>query len=235
MKASWVQCVALVTVCAGSYLGAGEPNVLTPEERAAGWTLLFDGGSTRGWRSFKKKDFPAQGWVVDAGCLKHTAKGGGGDIITEAQFDQFDLRWEWKIAPKSNSGLKYFVTENRSSALGHEYQMIDDGPGGPKAGLGTTASFYAVVPAPATKKLNSPGEWNESRILVRGNHVEHWLNGEKVLDYELGSDAVKEAVARSKFRSTPGFGTRIKGHLLLQDHGGEACFRNIKILDLSGK
>ena len=235
MNPSLIPCVALLSVWVGSQADAGEANVLAADEQAAGWKLLFDGRSTSGWRSFKKKDFPAKGWVVEAGCLKHTAKGGGGDIVSDAEYDQFDLRWEWKIAPKANSGLKYFVTENRSSALGHEYQMIDDGRGGAAAGLQTTASFYAVVPAPATKKLNPPGEWNESRVLVRSNHVEHWLNGDKVLEYELGSDAVKEAVARSKFKDTPGFGTRIKGHILLQDHGGEACFRNLKILDLSGK
>lgn len=233
MKPCFCVCVVLLTAGPGTLLRAGDSNDLTPGERAAGWQMLFDGHSTAGWRGFKTKAFPARGWVVDAGCLMHTARGGGGDIITDAAFEQFDLRWEWKLAPRANSGLKYFVTENRPSALGHEYQLIDDGPRGAAAGLYSTASFYAVVPAPATKKLNPPGEWNASRVLVRGNHVEHWLNGEKVLEYELGSDSVRAAVDRSKFRDTPGFGTRVRGHILLQDHGGEARFRNLKILDLS--
>lgn len=219
----------LTTALAG---GGAEPNLLTPEEQAAGWKLLFDGKTTQGWRSFKKREFPAKGWVVTEGCLKHETRAGGGDIISEGEFDQFDLQWEWKIAPRANSGLKYFVTERRSSALGHEYQIIDEGPA-PKSDYGSTASFYVVVPPAKDKQLNPPGQWNHSRVLVKGNHVEHWLNGAKVLQYELGSPELLAAVAKSKFKGTPGFGTRLKGHILLQDHGGEVLFRNLKIRDLN--
>lgn len=209
-------------------------NELTPEEKAAGWELLFDGKSLNGWRSFKKETPPKQGWVVEDGILKKVDKVTPGDIITVKQFEQFDLQWEWRIQPKGNNGLKYFITETRGGAVGHEYQMIDDAvvKNHPK---GQTASFYEVLPPKADKPLKKPGEWNHSRIIVQGNQVEHWLNGAKVLEYELGSEEVKAGVAKSKFKNVPGFGTRLKGHILLTDHRDEACFRNIKIRELPPK
>ena len=206
---------------------AGEPNVLTPEEKAQGWKLLFDGKTTAGWRSFKKQTFPEQGWIIEDGCLKKVANVRGGDIITTNTFEQFDLRWEWRIPAKANNGIKYFITEERSGAIGHEYQMIDDST--VKPGHQSTASFYDVLPPTKFGMAKPPGEWNQSRVLVQGNHVEHWLNGAKVLEYELGSEQVKTAVAASKFRDVKGFGERLKGHILLTDHRDEACFRNIKI------
>jgi len=202
-------------------------NELTPAETAAGWRLLFDGKTTAGWRNFKKPTFPAKGWVVEDGWLKHVARAGGGDIITIDQFSEFELTWEWRIPARANSGLKYFILEERGTAIGHEYQIIDDSVF--KAPKGQTASFYDVLPPRPHAPLKLAPESNQSRILVQGNHVEHWLNGEKVLEYELGSDAVKAAVAKSKFRSVTGFGERTKGHILLTDHGDEASFRNLKI------
>jgi hypothetical protein len=233
MKRIAVILLAFLLAMGATTLRAAQPNTLTADEQKDGWTLLFDGQTTKGWHSFKKTAFPATGWVVEDGCLKHLDKGGGGDVVSDGEFEEFDLTWEWKIARGANGGLKYFVTNKRSSPLGHEYQMIDDGAGAAKGGLHATASFYEVVPVPADTKVNPPGQWNSSRVLVRGQHVEHWLNGAKVLEYELGSDAIKAAVARSKFKDVAGFGTRVKGHLLLQDHGGEVCFRNIKLRDLA--
>jgi hypothetical protein len=163
--------------------------------------------------------------------LKHVAKGGGGDIISDAEFEDFELTWEWMVADGANSGLKYFITEERSQAIGHEYQLIDDArhPDAKlAAGKRVTAAFYDVL-APRDRKTKEAGEWNSSRVLVKGNHVEHWLNGGKVLEYELGSPEMQAAVARSKFKSVEGFGTKIKGHILLQDHGDEITFRNMKI------
>lgn len=209
-----------------------EPNQLTPEERAAGWKLLFDGKSLNGWRGFKKQEPPKQGWVVEDGCLKKVAGVQGGDIITTEQFADFELSWEWRMPPRANNGIKYFITEERSSPIGHEYQMIDDSI--VKNPLQRTASFYDVLPPKETAPLKPPGEWNSSRVIARGNHVEHWLNGSKVLEYELGSESVLAAVAKSKFKTVPGFGTRIKGHILLTDHKDEASFRNIKIRALTG-
>lgn len=211
------------------------PNTLSDSETQSGWKLLFDGKSTQGWRSFKKQTFPSQGWDVESGWLHCTGKGGG-DIISEGEFEQFDFEWDWKLEPGGNSGVKYFVVETRTAALGHEYQLLDDDKH-PDARLGdgkrVTASFYDVL-KPEVKPPSKPlGEVNHSRILVRGNHVEHWLNGVKVLEYECGSQATKKAVSKSKFKDTPDFGTRLKGHILLQNHGANVWFQNIKIRDLT--
>jgi hypothetical protein len=205
-------------------------NQLTAEEQAGGWKLLFDGKTLNGWRAFKKNEPPKQGWVVEDGCLKKLARVRGGDIVTEEQFTDFELSWEWRIPPRANNGIKYFITEERSSAIGHEYQMIDDST--VKNPLQRTASFYDVLPPKEGAPLKRPGEWNHSRVTVRGQHVEHWLNGDKVLDYELGSERVMSAVAKSKFKDVPKFGTKIEGHILLTDHQDEASFRDVKIRPL---
>jgi hypothetical protein len=212
------------------------PNQLTAEDKAGGWKFLFDGKTTHGWRSFKKTSFPSQGWEVEQGWL-HCLGKNGGDIVTEGEFDNFELQWEWKQAPGGNSGLKYFVTENRATAIGHEYQMIDD-ESEPDAKLAdgkrVTAAFYDVL-KPEHTNVKPAGETNLSRIVVRGNVVEHWLNGTKVLDYSCGSQALKDAVTQSKFKKVESFGDKIKGHILLQDHHSEVWFRNLKIRELTDK
>jgi hypothetical protein len=228
---------AALLACSASSLFAAPPNELTDAEKAEGWKLLFDGTTTKGWHTFHQETFPAKGWVAEDGWL-HCQADKGGDIVSADLFDQFELQWEWKLVPGGNSGLKYFVLDNRPSALGHEYQMLDDelNPDG-KVGSGkhVTASFYDVLP-PTVKPPSKPmGEINQSRILVRGNHVEHWLNGVKVVEYECGSEAVKAAVSASKFKTTPGFGMRAPGHILLQDHQSKVWFRNLKIRVLSQK
>jgi hypothetical protein len=208
-------------------------NTLTAPEKSAGWQLLFDGQTTAGWRSFKKTAFPSKGWAVEDGWL-HCLGKDGGDILTGAQFTDFEVQWEWKIAANANSGLKYFVTETRNAAIGHEYQLIDDDLNSDAklaSGKHLTAGVYDVL-APTGAKPNPPGQVNRSRLVVQGNHVEHWLNEAKVLAYECGSDAMKKAVANSKFKTTAGFGDKVKGHLLLQDHHSEVWFRNVKIREL---
>ena len=221
-----------------SFIAAAETaNRLTADEQQAGWRLLFDGQSLQGWRLYNKKTAPEAGWKVEDGLLRKLPKQRGGDIISEDSFDDFELTWDWRITAAGNNGVKYLVTELRPSAPGHEYQMIDD-TGHPDGKLGAkrqTAAFYDVLPADTSKALKPVGEWNNSRILVRGSHVEHWLNGTKVLEYELGSDAVKAALAASKFKNAPGFGTKIKGHIMLTDHQDECWFRNIKIRALPAK
>lgn len=220
---------ASLVVCCACALNAA-PNELTSQEKADGWKLLFDGKTTAGWRSFKKETFPDKGWVVENGSLKKIAGVQGGDIMTTNTFEQFDLRWEWKIPAKANNGIKYFITEERGGPIGHEYQMIDDAiVKNPKQ---RTASFYDILPPNEQSALKPPGEWNQSRVLVQGDRVEHWLNGVKVLHYELGSEKVKTAVAASKFKDVKGFGERLKGHILLTDHKDEAVFRNLKIREL---
>jgi hypothetical protein len=202
-----------------------------PGKAEAGWVALFDGKTSQGWRNFKKPGFPGRGWQIEEGWL-HCLGKDGGDLITEQQFENFELEWEWKQGPAGNSGLKYFITEKRTSAIGHEYQMIDEA-GEPDARKGdgkrVTASFYDVLKPAVAPPTKPPGEINRSKIVVRGNHVEHWLNGVRVLEYECGSEAVKAAVAESKFKTVPGFGEKIKGHILLQDHHTESWFRNIRI------
>jgi len=216
--------------------------ILVPNfaEAASGfgeWKALLNG--TNGWHSFKKTTFPDKGWAIDPdGSLHHLAKGGGGDLVSDGKYDDFELRWEWKVAPGGNSGVKYLVSEDRSQALGHEYQLVDDAshPDALRGPKWQTASFYDVLPA-QEKKLNPVGEWNKSRIVVRGSQVQHWLNGVKVLQYELGSPELLAAVAQSKFKEVmnPAFGTKFKGHVLLQDHGDEIWFREIRIRELLAK
>ncbi len=237
MKRITALLVSAAVLLPGSLLAADNSNQLTAAEKAAGWKLMFDGKTTEGWHSYKKQTFPSKGWEVADGWL-HCLGQKGGDILSDATYDQFDLQWDWKLAPRGNSGVKYFVLETRPSAIGHEYQLLDDDRH-PDAKLGNgkrvTASFYDVL-KPTVKPPTKPmGEINHSRILVKGNHVEHWLNGVKVLEYEAGSDAIKAAVAESKFKNTPGFGERVKGHILLQDHESQVWFSNVKIRDLSGQ
>jgi hypothetical protein len=223
--------VLVVWLAGLAAVAAPAPNQLTDQEKAAGWKLLFNGKTTEGWRSFKKQSFPAKGWGVEDGWLRCSGKGGG-DLISDAEFGDFELQWEWKLAPAGNSGVKYFVTETRSAALGHEYQMIDDEreqDANAAGGKRVTAAFYDVLKPTVHPPTRKPGEINQSRILVKGNHVEHWLNGAKVLEYECGSEEVKAAVAASKFKTTSGFGDKTKGHILLQDHQSEVWFRDVKI------
>jgi len=212
--------------------GDPPPNQITPEESKAGWKLLFDGHSLKGWRSYGKPSGPDHGWVVEDGSLNCVAHAKGGDIVSVDQFTDFDLQWDWRIPAGANNGLKYMVTEKRPSAPGQEYQMIDDSIAAAKPEKWSTASFYDVLAPDPKKILHPPGEWNHSRILVKGSHVEHWLNGQKVLAYELGSPEIKAAVASSKFKNSPGFGDKITGPILLTEHEDAASFRAIKILEL---
>jgi len=207
-------------------------NELSPQEQKDGWKLLFDGKTTQGWRSFKKTTFPEKGWTVREGVLELEARSKAGDIITDQTFWDFDLTWDWKIPPHGNNGLKYMITEERNQAVGIEYQMIDDAEGDDPGAKHSTASFYDVLPPDPKKPLNPPGQWNHSRVLVKGNHVEHWLNGKKVIEFELGSPEVLGAVQHSKFKSVPGFGTHIRGHILLTYHNDAVSYKNIKIREL---
>ncbi len=232
--------LTLATVGALAVLGsaaiAEAPNTLTAAERASGWRLLFDGTTLHGWRGYKKPDAAGTRWTVRDGalCIPHADGSdtlGQRDIVSSDEFDTFDLNFEWKVGPGSNSGLKYFVTETRDAAIGHEYQIIDDErheDAKVAGGERQTASFYDVKAA-SSHPTRPIGEWNQSRVVVIGNHVEHWLNGVKVLEYELGSATLAAAVEDSKFKGMAGFGTRLKGHILLQDHGDAVCFRSLKI------
>jgi hypothetical protein len=203
-----------------------------------GFKPLFDGKTLNGWRGYNKPDTAGTRWKVENGLvtIPSTKEGdtkGQRDLITDATYDQFDIKWEWKIALGGNSGLKYFVLEDQPSAIGHEYQMIDD-ERHPDAKIGPhrqTAAFYDVFPA-ADRPLKPAGEWNTSEVIVKGNHVEHWLNGTRVLQYELDSPELRAGIAKSKFKDIARFGKPQKGHILIQDHGDQVWFRNVKIKPL---
>jgi hypothetical protein len=197
------------------------------------WIQLFDGHSTQAWRGFGKPTFPAQGWVIEGDWLKHQSKGGGGDIITRELFTNFELEFEWKIAEGGNSGVKYFIDEVRGAPIGHEYQVIDDAlhPDAAHGPNRKTAALYDAL-APVGAPIKPPGEINASRILVRGRQVEHWLNGVRVLQYELESPELFASKAKSKFKNETRWGTRFATPILIQDHGDEVSYRNIRIREL---
>jgi hypothetical protein len=221
---------------------AGAPNTLTDAERASGWELLWDGKTTRGWRSARGQEFPREGWEIQGGVLSVIETGGaesraGGDIVTDRVFEAFELTLEFRLTPGANSGIKYYVDTElntaEGSAIGLEFQLLDDA-GHPDAKAGrdgnrTLGSLYDLIPAAAGKKVRPMGEWNDARILSTGRHAEHWLNGAKVLEYERGSEAFRKLVAESKYKVWPAFGEKASGPILLQDHGNRVSFRNVKI------
>jgi hypothetical protein len=213
------------------------PNTLSAEEKAAGWKLLFDGQSTKGWVAIGKSEFPKDGWSVKDGVLTLAKGPGGGDIVTEEKFTDFELVWDWKIEEGGNSGLKYNLPDP-TKGVGCEYQLLDDSKHADAKLHGTTrqtGGLYDVLPPVEGKKLNPPGQWNSSRIVVKGNHVEHYLNGGKTAEFEFGSEALKAAVAASKFKQTKGWGEKTASPILLQDHNDPIEFRNIKIRPLTGQ
>ncbi|MEZ4811111.1 MAG: DUF1080 domain-containing protein [Allomuricauda sp.] len=218
-------------------------NHLTEDEKNNGWELLWDGETTNGWRGAKLDHFPEEGWVIENGELVVLPSGGeestaGGDIVTEKQYNNFEFKLDFKLTEGANSGIKYFVDTNlnkgEGSAIGLEYQLLDDARH-PDAKLGnhegsrTLASLYDLIRADTTKYVKPMGEWNSAHIISNNNHVEHWLNGMKVLEYERKSDAYRKLVSESKYKIWPGFGEADKGNILLQDHGNKVTFRNIKI------
>lgn len=209
-------------------------NQLSAREISDGWQLLFNGESFEGWRGYREEQMPRAGWEIKDGTLRTIANVKGGNIITQRTFTDFELSWEWRISPGGNNGVKYFVSEARPKAPGHEYQMLDD-TAHPDSKMGVhrqTAAFYDVLPPAADKPLKKPGEWNRSRIVVQGKKVEHWLNGKNVLTYELGSPEVKAAIAKSKFKSELTFGRKMAGHIMLTYHADECWFRNVKVREL---
>ena len=221
-----------------------QDNQLSLKEKSEGWKLLFDGKTTKGWKGAFIPNFPDKGWKVENGLLTVESSGGkesinGGDIITLQDYTDFELSVDFKITEGANSGIKYFVDAsqpvpaNPKSAIGLEFQLLDDARH-PDAKLGkngnrTIGSLYDLIPAIYNKPVRPVGEWNTARIVSTGSHVEHWLNGILVLSYERGSDAFKSLVAGSKYKDIPGFGLASKGRILLQDHGNEVYFKNIKI------
>jgi 3-keto-disaccharide hydrolase len=249
--------VTALTVAAMSAGVSGQspaaPPRLSAADQRAGWKPLFDGRSLNGWRAYDPQRDPAKSWSAVEGCLRNAKNdgrpgSGGGDIVTVEQYTDFDFRFDWRISRGGNSGVKYFVLERLGapgavmyigddgrSAVGHEYQLLDDAehPDAKNGPIRQAGALYSLVPPGPGKRLNPVGEFNESRILVQGKHVEHWLNGAKIVEYELGSPALLEAVSKSKYKDIPNFGTKFNTRLLLQDHGDEVWFRNLRIRPLA--
>lgn len=223
------------------------PNTLSPQEKKEGWQLLFDGESFHGWRGLGRDSIPGGHWIIEDGCIKKVksedvplqADGQplvGGDLMTIATFEKFELSFEWRISSGGNSGVKYNVSEEMSvahppryAALGFEYQILND-ENHPDAQVAThrAAALYDLIPA-SNKHLNPVGEFNQARIVFTGRHGEHWLNGRKVLQYDLGTPEMDSLLSISKYHIYPNFASPRKGHIVLQDHTDEVWFRNIKI------
>lgn len=207
------------------------PNTLTAAEREAGWRLLFDGRTLDGWRGYRQEE--PTGWAVVDGAIKRVGR--GGDIVTDGDFDDFELSLEWKVEEGGNSGVLYNVTLGLEEIYhgAPEMQVLDDErhPDGQNP-LTSAGANYALNPAPRGV-VRPAGEWNEARIVMRGNHVEHWLNGKKIVEYELHSDDWKRRVAESKFAQWPEYGMADHGRIGLQDHGNPVMFRSIKIREMN--
>lgn len=226
-----------------------ENNVLTEDERSAGWRLLFDGETLNGWKGIGRQTVPGHLWRVEDGAIRKVNTGEiallsdgqpaeGGDLMTVETFDNFDLRFEWKVSESGNTGLKYNVSEEMStqyltgySAIGFEYQLSDDDVNGNGNPTHLVGALYDLIPAHgvAVKPL---GQYNSSRILVDGNHVEHWLNGTRIVAFEFGSSRLDSLYRISKYKDYPGFHQKRKGHIVLQNHKDDAWFRNVRIREI---
>lgn len=225
--------VALLVFGVAFAATAQEHNTLTKKERKAGWQLLWNGKDLSGWKSNSTKGDMNKGWKAVDGELVIMARSGAGDIITEKRYHDFELSIDFKITEGANSGIKYFIGENGS--VGCEFQILDD-ENHPDAKMGFNGnrrlgSLYDLIPADGWA-IASKRDWNTARIVVRGNHVEHWLNGVKILEYEKNNDMWDTIVSHSKFAKVENFAGGDGGHILLQDHNDEVHYRNLKIREL---
>jgi hypothetical protein len=239
MRTSTLSFLLGLAVAAASAPGCAAPEQAAggsaaPARAADGWVVLFDGTNLDHWRGFRRDDVPA-GWRVEGDALAFVPGPGGGDLITREQFGDFELELEWRISRGGNSGIFYRGTEDRQTIwqTAPEYQVLDD-DGHADAANRThrAADLYGLVAANERKALRPVGEWNRARIVARGDHVEHWLNGERVVEYRMGTDEWRRMVADSKFATMPDFARFSSGHIGLQDHGDRVWYRNIRIRPL---
>lgn len=238
-RTAWFVAALLIFAPASAW---GQQNTLTEEEKEAGWTLLFDGKTTERWRGYKRETVPP-GWKVIEGVLSRVSggeggkgAGGGDDIMTREKFESFELKLDWKVVKGGNSGVVFHVSEDAPASWrsGPEMQILDDSAHPRRTHKHYAGACYDLY-APAKDVDKPPGEWNRARLLVNGNHVEHWLNGEKVVEYEMWSDDWNKRLAASKFKNMPRFAKNTTGYICLQDHTKIMRFRNIKIRRISGK
>ena len=206
-------------------------NTLSEKEKKEGWILLFDGETTKGWRNYKNRE--ADGWAVTNGELycKETGVSKRADLITIDQYENYELQIDWKISPKHNSGIIYMVTEENGASYesGPEYQLIDDIGYPDKLNDKQLSGANYDMQAPSAKVSKPTGEFNHTKIVINKGHVEHWLNGTKVVDYQLWTPEWEQQKANSKWKDVKPYGMSKKGYIALQDHGGGVAFKNIKI------
>ena len=248
--------LGLIGISGSPTLGAQQagPNGLSVGERSAGWKLLFDGSTFAGWRGLGYDTVPSVHWNIVQGAIHKIPDASvprlpdgqpavGGDLMTTSSFRDFELEFEWKVAPGANGGVKYNVSEQLSmknapnhAALGFEYQVLDDNLNEDnKVPTHRAAALYDLVTPNDNKRLMPVGQWNKSVIIVKGNHGEHWLNGAIVVRYDLKTARMDSLVAASKYHAIPGFADKREGHIVLQDHADEVWYRSIKIREIKPK
>lgn len=221
--------LCLAVIATGAFAAMAAPaadNTLTPAEVQAGYKLLFDGKTTAGWRGFKTPA-PDAGWKVRDGALSPEPKSSK-DLVTQGSYENFELTFDWKIAPKGNSGVMFHVigVGDETYESGPEYQVLDNAHGEPP--LERAAALYALY-APSKDMTLPVGQFNHARLVVDHGKVQHWLNGVKVVEYDMGSADFKARVAASKFKQWPQFATGKTGAIALQCHGADVAFKNLKI------
>ena len=250
MKQLLTGCLLLLSTATAA---RAQPNSLTSAERAAGWHLLFDGKSFAGWRGLGYDSVPSAHWRIKDGTIMKIASGNvpkiadgqpasGGDLMSVDTYQDFELTWEFKLTPKSNTGVKYNVSEEFSlknagnhAALGWEFQLQDDINGDDITNPShLTGSLYEMIASNAQKITKAVGEWNSARLVFSGNKGEHWLNGKKVVEFDITTPEFAALFAKSKYKNIAGFSERRKGHVILQDHNDEVYFRSIKLRELHG-
>ncbi len=246
--------LALLLGCQAEGESAGDPGGSpAPSQSQEEWTVLFDGRTFDGWAGLGRDSVPSGHWIIEDGAIRKVASGAvptapdgqplvGGDLMTQKIFRNFELVFEWKVAPGANSGIKYNVSEAMSTAsppdnaaLGFEYQILDDDlhPDAQNGPNRTAGALYDLIPPGPGKELRPVGSFNEGRILFDEGHGEHWLNGVKVLEFDLGTPAFDSVFALSKYTPIEGFAEKRAGHIVLQDHGDDVWFRNIKIREIT--
>jgi hypothetical protein len=222
LKLSFIGCVIVLLIVGCSTTGGVGRN--------SGWTVLFDGKSTAAFRGFKQDSLPSNSWIIEDGTLKSLPTKQI-DLITREKYENFELELDWKVAIEANSGIMFHVSEDEPETYrtGPEMQIVDDANTSDGKNPKTSAgSLYDLI-APTNKQCHPAGEWNRIRLIVQGNRVEHWMNGSKILEYELGSGPLKALIADSKFKAWPRFAQEKTGYIALQNHGNSVWFRNIRV------
>jgi hypothetical protein len=245
-----VACLATVASAQPTRRTGRAINELSPAQARGGWLLLFDGTTLQGWRGLGSDSVPTAHWQVVDGTIhkvrtaavprmRDGQPAAGGDLMTVGTWQDFELTFQWRVPPGANSGVKYNVSEEISqrtanhAALGFEYQVLDDSLNDDnKVATHRAGALYDLVEPNAYKRLAPVGEWNRSVIILRGNHGEHWLNGARIVTYDLGTPQFDSLLAASKYRGIAGFAERRAGHIVLQDHGDEVWFRNLKVREI---